>query len=321
MRRTTIERRTLLKGIGATALAAAGGLRSGDGYAQHAVPNSAGTEPPRLKAPANACDCHMHIYDPRFTAARPGSRLQANAAVADYRLLQQRIGTTRVVIVTPAAYATDNRVTTDAIAQLGPGARGVAVVHPEVTDAELKALADAGIRGIRFTVFDPNTAAVRIDMIEPLAARMNALGWHVQIHMRADQIVDNAELLAHLPCPLVFDHMGRLPQPAPLEHAALDIIRALLDNGKTWVKLSGAYMDTQAGPPTYGDKTNIAQAYLNLAPERMVWGSDWPHPTEREKPDDAVLFDLLSDWAPDAALRQRILVDNPAQLYGFGKAT
>jgi predicted TIM-barrel fold metal-dependent hydrolase len=312
---SAIGRRAFLQG---TAAALAAGATNS--HAQHAVPNSAGSEPPKLKAPANACDCHMHIYDERFPAARPGSRLQTNAGIAEYRLLQQRIGTTRTVVVTPAAYVTDNRVTLDAIAQLGPNARGVAVVHPEVTEAELKGLADGGIRGIRFTVFDPNTAAVRIDMIEPLAQRMNALGWHVQIHMRADQIVDNAALFARLPCPLVFDHKGRLPQPDGVAHPAFAVLRGLIEKGRTWVKLSGAYMDTKAGPPAYADKTAIAQGFLKLAPERMLWGSDWPHPTEREKPDDAVLFDLLTEWMPDEPLRRRVLVDNPAQLYGFAKA-
>jgi predicted TIM-barrel fold metal-dependent hydrolase len=287
------------------------------------VPNSSGTDAPTLKAPANACDCHMHIYDgARFPPARPGpqSRMQSNASVAEYRLLQKRTGTTRTVIVTPAAYVTDNRVTLDGIAQLGPAnTRGVAVLHPTVTDAELKALADGGIRGIRFTVFDPASAAVSTDMIEPLARRVADLGWHVQIHMRADQIAAHAALLQRLPTPVVFDHMGRLPQPAPLDYPAYKVIRSMLDTGRAWVKLSGAYMDTNAGAPTYADKLAVAQAYIKAAPERVVWGSDWPHPTEKpeHKPDDARLFDLIAEWAPDAALRERILVTNPQALYGF----
>jgi predicted TIM-barrel fold metal-dependent hydrolase len=157
-------------------------------------------------------------------------------------------------------------------------------------------------------------------MIEPLAKRVADLGWHVQIHMRGDQIVENAALLERLPTQVVFDHMGRLPQPAPLDHPAYAVIRRMLDKGRTWTKLSGAYMDTKSGAPAYADKLAVAQAYLKAAPERMVWGSDWPHPTEKEKPNDATLFDLLAQWAPDAALRQRILVTNPEALYGFAKA-
>jgi predicted TIM-barrel fold metal-dependent hydrolase len=263
----------------------------------------------------------MHIYDARFPALRPASRMQADAAVADYRRLQRRTGTSRVVIVTPAVYATDNRVTLDAIAQLGDGARGVAVVHPEVGDAELEALHNGGIRGIRFTQFDPATATTTIDMIEPLSRRVAELGWHAQIHMRGDQILAAADLWRRLPSAIVFDHMGRLPQPAGVDHAAFAIIRRLIDQGRTWVKLSGAYLDTRVGPPTYADATAVAQAFVAAAPERVVWGSDWPHPTEKEKPDDAVLFDLLAAWAPDAATRRRILVSNPETLYGFATSS
>jgi predicted TIM-barrel fold metal-dependent hydrolase len=303
-----------------TGMRAATGAPSATGsqaQATRPVPNSSGTGAPHLKAPAGACDCHMHVYDvDRFPPARPASRLQANARAADYKLLQRRLGTSRTVVVAPAAYGTDNRVTLDAIAQLGE-ARGVAVVLPEVTDAELNQLAAGGIRGIRFTVFDPATAVTRIEMIEDLARRVADLGWHVQIHMRGDQIVENADMLARLAAPLVIDHIGRIPHPAGLEHPAFGVVRRLLDNGRTWVKLSGAYLDSKIGPPSYADVTKVAQALVKAAPERMVWGSDWPHPTEKEKPDDAGLFDLLSDWAPDDATRRRILVGNPALLYDF----
>jgi predicted TIM-barrel fold metal-dependent hydrolase len=242
-----------------------------------------------------------------------------NARVEQYRLLQKRIGTTRTVIVTPSAYATDNDVTLDGIAQLGlSNARGVAVVRPDITDAELKKMAQGGIRGIRFTLFDPKTAVTSFEMIEPLAQRVNDLGWHVQLHFRGDQIVEREDLLKRIASPIVFDHLGRLPQPDGIQHPAFKVISRLIDKGRTWIKLSGAYQDTKVGPPTYADATEVARAYLKAAPERMVWGSDWPHPTERDhKPNDAVLFDLLTDWAPDPVIRKKILVDNPARLYGF----
>ena len=281
------------------------------------VPNSAGTAPPALKAPADACDCHMHIYDgDQFPPARPDARMQPDARVKEYRLFQQRIGVSRVVVVQPAANHIDNAVTLDALAQLGPQARGVAVVHPTVSDAELKAMQAKGIRGIRFTQFDPKTAATTIDMIEPLAKRVEPLGLHVQIHLRSDQIVGSADLLARLPGTIVFDHLGRL-SAAGVADPAFGVIRRMLDKGNTWMKLSGAYMID--GPPRYAKAKPVARAYIEAAPERMVWGSDWPHPTEKDKPDDAVLFDLVADWAPDDATRQRILVDNPATLYGFQK--
>jgi len=320
-RRDAIARRTFLKG--AAAFTAAVATPAEQSFAQHAVPNSSGSEAPKLKAPANACDCHMHIYDAdRFPPVRPGSRLQANASVAEYRLLQKRNGTARAVIVTPAVYVTDNRVTLDAMEKLG-NARGVAVIHPDISDADLKKLADGGIRGIRFTQFDPNTATTTIDMIEPLSKRVNDLGGHVQIHMRGDQIADAESLWQRLPSPIVFDHLGRLPHPAGTDYPAFNIVRRLIDKGRTWVKLSGAYLDTKVGPPTYADATKVAQAYVKAAPERVVWGSDWPHPTESaaHKPNDAALFDLLSDWAADEATRRRILVSNPETLYGFEKSS
>jgi predicted TIM-barrel fold metal-dependent hydrolase len=258
----------------------------------------------------------MHIYDgQRFPPPRPQSRMQPNARVSDYRLFQQRIGTERVVVVAPAAYHTANEVTLDAIAQLGPQARGVAVVHPDISDAELRRMADGGVRGIRFTQFDPKTATTTMDMIEPLARRVQPLGWHVQIHLRADQVVAAADILLRLPGTVVFDHLGRLVPPDGLDHPAFGVIRRMLDSGRTWMKLSGAYFF--GTPPDYAAARDVACAYIKAAPERVVWGSDWPHPTETDKPDDAVLFDLLGVWTPDDTTRRRILVDNPAKLYGF----
>ena len=311
-------RRAFLIRIGATVMAA-GGLHASMGQTPQQVPWSSGTEPPKLKAPPNACDCHMHIYDSRFPVA-PNAKLRpADATTDDYRLFQKRIGTTRNVVVTPSTYGTDNSCTLDAMAKLGASARGVAVVDAGVSDAELKRLNEAGIRGIRFNLVQ--SGATTIEMLEPLSKRVNELGWHVQIHMLGDRIVEVQDLLRRLPSPIVLDHLARIPEPAGVDHPAFAFVLKLIDNGRTWVKLSGAYQDTKTGPPAYGDVSKVARAYVKAAPERMVWGSDWPHPTERAdaKPDDAVLFDLLADWAPDEAIRNRILVDNPAALYRFGK--
>jgi D-galactarolactone isomerase len=318
-----IGRRTLIKRASLVAMAAATAALSARESEAQQVPNSSGTEPAKLKAPANASDCHMHIYDPRFpeTNPRPGLNPK-NATVQDYRLLQKRTGTTRVVVVTPRNYATDNRVTVDALAQLGANARGVAVVHPTVTDAELKSLNDAGIRGVRFSLGEPTTAVVTYDMVEPLAKRVADLGWHVQLNVDGDQIVDHADLWSRLPAQMVFDHMGHPNLPAGIEHASFGIMRRLIDKGRTWIKLSGAYGNSKVGPPLYPEAAVIAQAFVKAAPERMVWGSDWPHPSEQSKsplPNDALLFDLLATWAPDEATRNRILVANPEALYGFAK--
>ena len=155
-------------------------------------------------------------------------------------------------------------------------------------------------------------------MIEPLAHRVNRIGWHVQLHLRADQIVAMAGLIEGLPATLVFDHLGRMPQPQGVRHPAFDFLRRMIDKGRTWVKLSGPYLNSTIGPPRFPDVKPIAAAFIEHAPERCVWGSDWPHPTEPHvKPDDAELFDLFQEWNPSEPTRRQILVDNPEKLYGF----
>jgi hypothetical protein len=186
------------------------------GASAQQVPYSSGTEAPKLKAPANACDCHMHIYDAKYPAAPSATLKPPDALVADYKLLQKRIGTTRNVIVTPSTYGTDNRVTLDAMAQIGATARGVAVVDTSVADADLKRMNDLGIRGIRFNLVQ--AGATTVEMIEPLSKRVNDLGWHIQIHMKGEQIAGIEDLLLRVPSPIVFDHLGRLAQPNALDN-------------------------------------------------------------------------------------------------------
>ena len=307
------NRRTVVAMMGA----AAAGAAMSQAQAQQ-VPWSVGTAPAKTKAPPNATDCHHHIYASRFkvdpnSALRPG-----DASVADYRLLQKRIGTTRNVIVQPSTYGIFNDGLVEALTECGPTARGVAVVNASVTDDELKRLDTARVRGVRFNLATPG-GATSIDMLEPVAKRIAPMGWHVQFNMSADATVAAKDVLNRLPCQIVFDHLAHMPEPVGTGHPAFAVVVDLLQKGKAWVKLSGAYADTKVGPPTYADSTAVAQAYVKAAPERLVWGSDWPHPSEQGKtlPDDAILFDLLAQWAPDEAMRTRILVDNPAKLYGF----
>ena len=281
-------------------------------------PHSAGIQPPVLAVPRRACDSHLHIYDDRFPAAKPGDPILASATAAHYQGIQQRLGMTRAVIVTPAVYRTDNRVTLDAIARLGPdNARGVAVLHPDIDDATLDALHAGGVRGIRFTLFNPASAVTTFEMIEPLAARVQRLGWHLQLHLMPAQIVSQAALLERLPGTLVFDHMARLVNAEGTDPRAFEIIGGLLARGNTWIKFSAPYLGAER--PDYAAALPVARALLQAAPRRIVWGSDWPHPTEaaNRKPDDASLLDLLAQWVPDAGQRQRVLLDNPAELYQF----
>ena len=308
------NRRTVLTMMGA----AAAGAAISDARAQQA-PWSTGTAPAKTKAPPNATDCHHHIYSSRYkvdpnSALRPG-----DASVADYRLLQKRIGTSRNVIVQPSTYGVFNDGLIEALGECGPSARGVAVINTSVTNDELKRLDAARVRGVRFNLATAG-GATTMEMLEPVAKRIAPMGWHVQFNMSAEATLAAKDVLNRLPCQIVFDHLAHMPQPAGSSHPAFAVVVDLLQKGKAWVKLSGAYADTKVGPPTYADSTAVAQAYVKAAPERLVWGSDWPHPSEQSKPvlpDDAVLFDLLAQWAPDEAVRNRILVDNPAKLYGF----
>jgi predicted TIM-barrel fold metal-dependent hydrolase len=283
-----------------------------------AVKWSSGTNLPRFKVPPNATDCHHHIYDSRFpadasTALRPG-----DALISDYRMLQKRIGTMRNVVVQPSTYGTDNRLLVESLKTFGlKTTRGIAVVNDSVTDEELKRLHAVGVRGVRFNL--AQGGGTTWAMVTPLSKRFAAMGWHAQINASADDMFANRAVLSQVPCQLVFDHLARLPQPVGIQHPAFGMVCDLMHKEKAWVKLTGAYILSKVGPPTYSDSTIIAQAYVKEAPERLVWGSDWPHPTApgNEKPNDAILLDLLAEWAPDAAVRNRILVDNPAKLYQF----
>ena len=309
----------VLRGVSASAQPAAGATDMVRGVAGP-VKFSTGTAPPRTPAPALATDCHHHVYDARFPADPRTQLRPPDASPEDYRALARRLGTQRSVLVTPSTYGTDNRLHLQAMRELGPErARMVAVVDTSVTDAQLREMHEAGVRGIRFNLVQAGVTTV--DMLEPLSARVQALGWHTQIHMLGDQIAEHEALFMRLPAPIVFDHLGRIPMDKGVEHAGYKTVRRLMERGTTWVKLSGAYMDTKVGPAgRWSDTVPVAQGYATGAPERCVWASDWPHVTEpAEKPDDAALFDLLTDWVPDEAARKRVLVDNPATLYGFAK--
>ena len=318
MPETLWGRRELLKVMPAGVAAGFLAGRGRDAAAQQ-IKWSSGTEPPKLKAPANSCDCHHHIYNAKYPVDPRSTLRPGDALVEDYRAFQKRIGTTRNVVVTPSTYGTNNRVSLDAVAAFGSTARAVVVVDDTVTDNELKRMHGEGARGIRFNL--AQAGATTPEMIEPLSKRVNDLGWHIQINAPAVKIMEIMPILERVPSPIVFDHLAHIPEPEGINHPLFGQIRALIDKGQTWVKLSGAYADTKVGPPTYADSTAVAQAYAKAAPERCVWGSDWPHPSEREKkPDDAVLFDLLLVWAPDEKVRHLILVENPVALYDYPKS-
>lgn len=282
---------------------------------QNLFPNSSGIDSPKLIAPDNACDSHIHIMDAAFESEKP---VICNATAGDYMQIQKRIGTKRAVVVQPKDYGLDNSCTLNAIAKLGiENTRGIAVVTPNITDAELEKLHEKGIRGVRFSLWKKSNAVVTFDMIKPLAPRLAEMGWHLQLHITNEQIIDAYDFLKSLPCSMVFDHLGRIQNKNFKDNQAFKYVCNLMGQGKSWVKLSGAYLNTNEGAPFYSDVTPVAETFASEFPERTVWGSDWPHVTETDKPDDSLLFDLLSKWVNKEKIIRLVLVDNPGKLYGF----
>ncbi|MGZ5269562.1 MAG: amidohydrolase family protein [Ramlibacter sp.] len=283
------------------------------------VPHSAGTRRPRRALPAGSCDAHMHIFDARFAPSAHWPRKPPQADVATYRRLQQRIGTQRTVVVTPSTYGVDNACTLDALDQLGEDARGVAVVDADVPPAELERLASRRVCGLRVNFVSPQSwGETTPDMLATLARKVQPLGWHVQVFAHPEQLVAMEPLLSALPVPLVVDHLGRIDPADGASGPAFGTVRRLLDRGNTWVKLSGVYMRSREGAPGYGDTFALGQALVRHAPERLVWGSDWPHTTERAgSVDDADLVDVLLAWCDADETLRRVLVENPRRLYGF----
>jgi D-galactarolactone isomerase len=271
---------------------------------------------PRLKAPPDTCDTHMHVYDPRFPFA-PGAKItHPGASVADYRAMCEQLGIERTVVVQPSAYGFDNSCTLDAVAQMGERARGIATVDPAIPDAELDRLDEAGVRGTRYFMLPGGN--LTWDSLEPMAARMAELGWHVQLQLDGRTLPEHFAMLHRLPATLVIDHVGKFLEPVAPDHPSFRALLRLVGNGHTYVKLSAPYETSKSGPPNYDDVGTLAKALVRAAPDRMVWATNWPHPMHGHlNVDNAALLDLLLDWVPDEATRRKVLVDNPARLYGF----
>lgn len=273
---------------------------------------------PRVAVPRGACDCHMHIYTAGYAVRAGTSAPSRPATLADYRKLQQRLGLARTVIVHPSAYGFDNRCTLAAMAGLGDHARGVAIVDPAASDGEFARLNALGMRGLRYHMMPGGPLGW--DTVETMAPRVAPLGWHLQFQFEGHEFASRAPRLAQLPCDFVIDHIGRFTAPIDLDDGNVRALRKLVDSGRCWVKLSAPYHGSRSGPPHYADIGAIAAALVRQAPDRMLWASNWPHPSlKQDFPDEAALLDLLAEWAPDAATREKILVANPARLYGFGE--
>ncbi|MGO3911823.1 amidohydrolase family protein [Huaxiibacter chinensis] len=276
---------------------------------------------PDFELPANSCDCHHHIFDRRYPYSADDKRNLPNATVSEYGEFRDWLGFTRHVLVQPSSYGTDNRCLIDALQAFGPNARGEAVVTDATSDNELDVLSRAGVKGIRFN-FGAGSVTTP-EMLLPLAARVAERGWHVQVHANASQLWELRSLLRQVPGRLVIDHFFRLPQPQPMEHPVWKLAWDLIDSGRCWVKLSALYHQSQRDDVS--DMAGMVKTFLNEATERVLWGSDWPHPNlisaNKKMPDDALILSKIFHWASNDRIRHKLFVENPAQLYGFNASS
>ncbi len=323
-----LSRRTFL------AIAGAAGVSRIGGKPAHAATAPTVHTPVNFDIPAGACDTHVHVIPDRAKFPFWSGRVYTPPVdtADDLLALQQALHLDRVVIVTPSVYGTDNSATLDGIEKLGQQrARGVAVIGPQTSAAELDAMYKGGMRGIRVNleqggVSDP---AVAGRLLETAVARIAGSPWHLQIYARLPLVAALQEKFAAVPMPVVFDHFAGAQAALGVGQPGFDAVLNLVRTGKAYVKISGSYRASQ-NAPDYPEAAPLARALIGANPERIVWGTDWPHPDSRILPnrratdiappipvDDGRLLNLLAEWTPDPAIRRKILVSNPAQLYGY----
>ena len=312
----TLTRREVLAGVAATAA----------GFAKPSQPAT----PVNFEVPAHACDCHTHIFgDPEKFPFSPGRTYTPETALpGEMSALHRALHVERVVIVTPSVYGTDNSATLYGIRARGASARGIAVIGEKTTESELDAMGQAGIRGIRLNLATAGQAspAEGRQRFQRAVERMRTRGWHIQIYTNLGVVAALKDLVGNSPVTVVFDHFGGLRPALGLEQPGFADLLELLRSGKAYVKISGAYRSsTQA--PDYPDMAPFAKALIAANPDRILWGTDWPHPDTAARSiaevtpllqiDDGRLLNQLPVWAPVSSIRKKILADNPARLYGF----
>ncbi|NLS06074.1 amidohydrolase family protein [Rhizobium sp. P32RR-XVIII] len=272
---------------------------------------------PHVSIPALACDCHAHVFGPQTRYKYSPSRryTPADALLPDYVHMLRVLGFGRGVLVQPSAYMTDNTALLDALAESEFPLRGIAVVEPTISDSELERMNTLGVRGLRLNLKNANgmdeAGALRI------AQRIKDLGWHIVLRIDSDDLDATERLIDKLPVDVAIDHFGQIPVKEGLNGTLFTALLRLLRGGRLWMKMTGPMRISKQEFP-HADVVPFAQALAETAPDRLLWGTDWPHTTiETAMPNDGDLCDLLSTWIPDADTRKKILVDNPARLFGF----
>jgi len=281
---------------------------------------------PRTVFPVGACDTHAHICGPAATFPYAKERIYTppDATSDDYLALLTTLGVERAVLIQPSVYGTDNRALLDVLSRVPSGMRGIAVVDANIDTATVKALDDAGIRGIRLNVVDHNGPrnVIPEERVRKLANIIAPFGWHIEFLINTDEALGFAAAIDGLAVDVVVGHLGypKSGAAAWLRSPALEDFLRLFERGRCWVKLTGPYRISSAPDLPYPDVAPLAQRLATVNPDRLLWGSDWPHVMmKKPMPNDGDLSDLIADWLPDAALRRQVLVDNPAELYGFAE--
>jgi predicted TIM-barrel fold metal-dependent hydrolase len=319
-----LSRRRFLTGIAAGRLAGSLGL----GLSAETLSS---ITPVRFDVPEGTCDCHVHVFGDvsRFPFAASRTYTPESASAAGLMAMHRALHISRVVIVQPSVYGTDNSCALDAMKQYGSGARGIAVLPSAIPSTTLDNLHRAGIRGVRInlgTAGDTNLADAR-HRLKSAMEQIQGRTWHVQVYAALPVVAGLSDLVLKSPVPVIFDHFGGAKGTLGLEQPGFDRLLELVGSGKAYVKISGAYRGS-ASAPDYPDMAPLARALIAANPQRILWGSDWPHPDtgSGRKPsdvspllrvDDGNILNLVAKWAPDASLRKTILADNPATLYFF----
>jgi len=315
---TTPSRRIFLKSCAAAALAGAVSRAADAPLRQPTVPPAKReTRTPRVKLPAGTCDCHAHIFGPQtqYPYIADAAYIPPDQTLDDYVRVHKTLGVDRGVLVQPSVYGTDHSAMIAAMKSGKFNFRGVAVTAPDVTAKQIEEFHQIGFRGIRINLASKNRG-LSFEDASKLAQLIKPLGWHLQFFANVKSIAAVENRFVALPVNLVIDHFGVIDASAGLESPEFKILLRLLERPNVWMKLSGPYHISKQAPLA-PDVTPFVHRITATAPDRLVWGTDWPHPTAAWMPDDADLVDMLADWIPDEALRKRILVDNPARLYQF----
>jgi predicted TIM-barrel fold metal-dependent hydrolase len=278
----------------------------------------ANTRKPRFTLPPGACDAHCHIFGPgaRFPYAADRAYTPPDAPFEDLERLHRVLGIERAVIVHASCHGADMRATLDGIARSGGRFRGTAIIDESVTGEDFERMHEGGIRAVRFNFVKHLGGRPDFGFFHRTVDRLQALGWHLILHLDANDIIEFEALFRKIPVPLVIDHMARVAAADGLEQKPFRVLLDFMKYENTWVKVCGAERVSSKGPP-FTDAVPFARALIEAAPDRVLWGTDWPHPNVTHMPNDGDLVDLIPLMAPDAALQRKILVENPARLYGF----